>query len=74
MMSDTPARPVNQASLPTYDPKDVAISLRPSPIAIASGTRRDPNRDPNRQFFDPYLELRARRSMHTYEYDPCRSR
>jgi hypothetical protein len=72
-MSDAPARPVNPA-LPSYDPKEVAVSLRASPIAIASGMRRDPNRDPNRQFFDPYAELRARRSMHTFDYDPCRSR
>jgi hypothetical protein len=70
MMSDTPARPVNQASLPSYDPKDVAISLRPSPISLANGTRPDPTR----KVFDPYLELRARRSMHTFDYDPCRSR
>ena len=70
------------ANLPKYD--SAAISLRPSPIAIANGSRL-PNNPPPARVDDPehllrqaqldvYTDRQAVNQFHSYDYDPCRSR
>ena len=69
-------------NLPKYD--SAAISLRPSPIAIANGSRL-PNNPPPARMDDPehllrhaqldaYTDRQAVNQFHSYDYDPCRSR
>lgn len=70
------------AALPVYDPRDVAISLRASPISIAAGLRPGPKRavmsEAEHQLrqaqMDYYVKQQAHGHMHTYDYDPCRSK
>lgn len=70
------------AMLPKYE--DAAVCLRPSPIGIAEGTRRarprmevqpnDPEASLRQAQMDYYQGQQAHGLLHTFDYDPCRSR
>jgi hypothetical protein len=71
------------AMLPRYDVNQVATCLRPSPIAVAEGTRKRPaavERPTDNEFvlrvaqMDLYASQQAHGVYHTFDYDPCRSR
>lgn len=69
------------AALPVYE--NAAVCLRPSPFAIAEGTRRAPPKPevkPDNEHvlrmaqMDYYQGQQAHGLQHTFDYDPCRSR
>jgi hypothetical protein len=74
------------ALLPRYGADEVAVSLRPSPRSIATGLRPRPAGAPQTSAMsdnehalrlaqmESYASQSAGNTMHTFNYDPCRSR